>query len=155
LIARIANNYGVALERLSSELENLSAPNTPTVVELESGRAVLQLLSRDVTRASRLVELLVPPDAYPLLAPALRRPAAAGIPVALWSTRPVDLGFSSVGVVTSDHRWPGMPIIAVVDDRSAIVGARNGDQVYGHWSSAPPFIAAARLALERFGATAP
>lgn len=155
LIARIANNQSVALERLSGELENLSAPNTPTVVELGSGRAVLQLLSHDVARASGLVMLLVPPDAYPLLAPALRRPVSAGVPVALWSTSSVDLGFSPVGVLTNSYRWPGMPILAVVDDRSAIVGARDGNQVHGHWSSAAPFIAAARLALERFGATPP
>jgi hypothetical protein len=37
-----------------------------------------------------------------------------------------------------------------VDDRSAVIGARNGNDVQGHWSTAPTFIAAARLALERF-----
>jgi hypothetical protein len=45
-----------------------------------------------------------------------------------------------------------MPIIAVVDDRSAILGARRGNEVHGHWSTAPAFVAAARLALERFSA---
>jgi hypothetical protein len=46
--------------------------------------------------------------------------------------------------------WPGMPIIAVFDEQSAIIGARSGNEVTGHWSSAPAFVAAARLALERF-----
>jgi sugar-specific transcriptional regulator TrmB len=150
LIARISNSHALALERLSSELEDISVANSPTVVEIESGRALLQLITRDVTRASRSVALLAPPDAYPLLAPALRRPISAGVATSLWSTSSVDLGFGEVGVVTGDHRWPGMPIIAVVDDRSSIVGSRTGDQVHGHWSSAPGFIAAARLALERF-----
>jgi hypothetical protein len=45
-----------------------------------------------------------------------------------------------------------MPIIAGVDDRSAIVGFRQGNEVRGHWSTAPAFVAAARLALEQFGA---
>jgi sugar-specific transcriptional regulator TrmB len=150
LIARISNDHGLAVERLSSELESLSVPETPTVVEIESSRAMLQLITHDVARATRSVSLLAPPDAYPLLAPALRRPVAAEIPVSLHSTGPVDLGFAPVGVVPDEHGWPGMPIIAVVDDRSALLGSRKGTEVRGHWSTAPSFVAAARLALERF-----
>jgi HTH-type transcriptional regulator, sugar sensing transcriptional regulator len=152
LIARIAHNHGLALDRLSTDLETIAVPSTPTVVEIESGRAVLQLITHDVARATRSVGLLAPPDAFPLLAPALRRPISAGLPVSLWSTGPVDLGFASVEFVSGDHGWPGMPIIAVVDDRSAIVGFRQGNEVRGHWSTAPAFVAAARLALEQFGA---
>ncbi len=151
LIARIAHNHGLALDRLSTDLETMAVPSTPTVVEIESGRAVLQLITHDVARASRTVGLLAPPDAFPLLAPALRRPVSAGLPVSLWSTGPVDLGFATVELVSGDHGWPGMPIIAVVDDRSAMVGFRQGNEVRGHWSTAPAFVAAARLALERFG----
>jgi sugar-specific transcriptional regulator TrmB len=151
LIARIAHNHGLALDRLSTDLETIAVPSTPTVVEIESGRAVLQLITHDVARASRSVRLLAPPDAFPLLAPALRRPVSAGLPVSLWSTDPVELGFAPVELVSGDHGWPGMPIIVVVDDRSAIVGFRQGNEVRGHWSTAPAFVAAARLALERFG----
>jgi HTH-type transcriptional regulator, sugar sensing transcriptional regulator len=152
LIARIAHNHGLALDRLSTDLETIAVPSTPTVVEIESGRAVLQLISHDVARASHSVRLLAPADAFPLLAPALRRPISAGLPVLLWSTGPVDLGFASVELVSENHGWPGMPIIVVVDDRSAIVGSRQSNEVHGHWSTAPAFVAAARLALERFGA---
>jgi sugar-specific transcriptional regulator TrmB len=152
LIARIAHNHGLALDRLSTDLETIAVPSTPTVVEIESGRAVLQLITHDVARASRSVGLLAPPDAFPLLAPALRRPISAGLPVSLWSTGPVDLGFASVELVTGDHGWPGMPIIAVVDDRSAIVGSRQGSEVRGHWSTAPAFVAAAQMALKQFSA---
>jgi hypothetical protein len=141
----------VALDRLSNDLETLAAPNTPTVVEIESGRAVLQLIIHHVSRASRSVQLLAPGDAYPLLAPALRRPVSAGLPVSLQSTQPVELGFAPVQVVSGDHDWPGMPIISIVDDQSAIIGARNGADVHGHWSAAPAFVAAARLALRQFG----
>lgn len=152
LIARIAHNHGLALDRLSTDLETIAVPSTPTVVEIESGRAVLQLITHDVARASRSVSLLAPADAFPLLAPALRRPVSAGLPVSLWSTGPVDLGFAPVQLVSEDCGWPGMPIIAVVDNHSAIVGSRQGNEVHGHWSTAPAFVAAARLALERFGA---
>jgi sugar-specific transcriptional regulator TrmB len=150
LIARISHNHGVALDRLSSDLELISVPGTPTVVETESGRAVLQLITHDVARATRSVALLAPPDAFPLLAPALRRPVSAGLPVSLLSTSAVDLDFATVGVVGDSYAWPGTPIIAVVDDRSAILGSRQGTEVRGHWSSAPAFVAAARLAFERF-----
>jgi len=152
LIARIAHNHGIALDRLSTDLETIAVPSTPTVVEIESGRAVLQLITHDVARAGRSVGLLAPPDAFPLLAPALRRPVSAGLPVSLWSTGPVELGFAPVELVSGDHGWPGMPIIAVVDDHSAILGFRQGNEVRGHWSTAPAFVAAARLALEQFGA---
>jgi HTH-type transcriptional regulator, sugar sensing transcriptional regulator len=150
LIARISNNHGLALDRLTSDLEALSVPGTPTVVEIESARAVLQLITHDVARAGESVALLVPPDAFPLLAPALRRPVSAGLPVSLYSTAPVDLGFSPVITVSARSDWPGMPIIAVVDGRSAVIASRESAQVRGHWSTAPAFVAAARLALERF-----
>lgn len=150
LIARISTDHGMALERLSGELQEISVPNTPTLVEIESGRAVLQLITHEVARATRAVSLLAPADAFPLLAPALRRPLSAGVPLVLCSTSPVELGFAPVTVVTDGHRWPGMPIIFVVDDRSAILAFRDGNEVRGHWSTAPAFVAGARLALERF-----
>ena len=150
LIARITNDHGLALDRLSTDLESLTVPGTPTVVEIDSARAVLQLITHDVARAAESVALLAPPDAFPLLAPALRRPLAAELQVSLYSTAPVELGFSSVTPVSPRSDWPGMPIIAVVDGRSAVIASREGAQVRGHWSTAPTFVAAARLALERF-----
>jgi len=151
LIARISNDHGQALERLTRELEAASVPDTETLVEVLSGRALLQLITHDVARATKSVALLAPPDAYPLLAPALRRPYAAGVPLSLVATGPVELGFVPVEVVEADaHPWPGMPIILVVDDRSAILASRNGNDVRGHWSTAASFVAGARLALERF-----
>jgi HTH-type transcriptional regulator, sugar sensing transcriptional regulator len=149
LVARISTDHGQALERLSRELDEIAVPGTQTLVEVESSRAVLQLITYDVARATIAVSLLAPPDAYPLLAPALRRPVAAGIPVMLCATGPVELGFAEVEVVEGDHRWPGMPVIAAVDDRSALVATRQGGDVRGHWSTAPSFVAAARLAFER------
>jgi sugar-specific transcriptional regulator TrmB len=148
LIARISNDHGLALDRLSSELDALSVPGTPTVVEVESPRAVLQLITHDVARASASVSLLAPADAFPLLAPALRRPVSSGLPVALYSTAAVDLGFSPVEIIPEGHSWPGMPIVSVVDDRRALLASRKGGDVRGHWSTAPAFVAAARLALE-------
>jgi sugar-specific transcriptional regulator TrmB len=150
LVARISTDHGQALERLSRELDDIAVPGTQTLVEVESGRAVLQLITHDVARAAASVALLAPADAYPLLAPALRRPVSAGIPVTLCSLGPVELGFTAVETIEQDQGWPGMPVIAVVDDRSALIAARQGTEVRGHWSTAPSFVAAARLAFERF-----
>ena len=150
LVARISTDHGQALERLSSDLDAVSVPATPTLVEIESGRAVLQLLTHDIARATVSVVLLAPADAFPLLAPALRRPYSSGIPLVLCATAPVDLGFAVVEVVSVAHSWPGTPIISVVDDRSAILAARQGTDVRGHWSTAPAFVAGSRLALEGF-----
>ncbi len=148
LVARISNDQGRALERLSTELETISVPGTPTVVELESGRAVLQLITHGVTRAATSVSLLAPADAFPLLTPALRRPVSSGLAVNLYSSASIDLGFVEVEKIPEGHRWPGMPIISIVDDASALLAARQGSAVSGHWSTAPTFVAAARLALE-------
>jgi sugar-specific transcriptional regulator TrmB len=154
LIARISNDHGQALERLSRELDAVSVPETETLVELISGRALLQLVTHDVARASKSVGLLAPPDAYPLLAPALRRPYAAGVPLRLSASGPVELAFTTVEQIAIEtDLWPGMPIILVVDDRSAILASRNGAEVRGHWSTAPTFVAGARLALERLRAS--
>jgi sugar-specific transcriptional regulator TrmB len=150
LVARISTDHGQALERLSSDLDAVSVPATPTLVEIESGRSVLQLLTHDIARATASVALLAPADAFPLLAPALRRPYSTGIPLVLCATAPVDLGFAVVEVVSVAHSWPGTPIISVVDDRSAILAARQGTDVRGHWSNAPAFVAGSRLALEGF-----
>lgn len=149
LIARISNSHGLALERLSAELDSLAVPNSSSIVEIQSGRAILQLLTHDVARASRSVVLLAPPDAYPLLGPALRRPIAADVSVSLWSTGPVDLGFAEVGIA-AEQDWPGMPVLAVIDERSAIIASRRGADVQGYWSTAPSFIAAARSTLAQF-----
>jgi HTH-type transcriptional regulator, sugar sensing transcriptional regulator len=150
LIARITNDHGHALEKLSTDLRSILVPGTPTVVELGSGRAVLQLLTDNLARTTESVRLLAPPDAFPLLAPALRRPHSAGLSVELFSTSAVDLGFISVEAIPSGHHWPGMPIVAIVDNASAVIAARQGNDVQGHWSAAPSFVAAARMTLERF-----
>ncbi|MBA3659608.1 MAG: TrmB family transcriptional regulator [Gemmatimonadales bacterium] len=150
LVARISNDHGQALDRLSRELDGVAVPATPTLVEIESGRSVLQLISHDLTQASRTVLLLAPADAYPLLAPALRRPSGAGVALSLCASTPASLDFVAVETVPGGHSWPGMPIIAVMDDQRATVAARQGADVRGHWSTAPAFVAAARLAFERF-----
>ncbi|HEX5385598.1 MAG TPA: helix-turn-helix domain-containing protein [Gemmatimonadales bacterium] len=158
LVGRIANEHGQALDRLSADLDALAVPAPPTVVEVSSPRAVLQLISHDVARATRSVWLLAPPEAYPLLAPVLRRAAGAGAAIALLSTGPASLDFAAVraveprpgGPAGTAFDWPGTPIVCIVDERSAVLAYRKDSDVHGHWSTAPAFVASARLTFERW-----
>ena len=147
LVTRLTNRQGQELERLSETLTNFGAPPTPTLVEINSPRGVLQILSHAIPRAKESVRLLLPADAYPVLAPSLRRAVGAGLVTAFHATAPVDLAFGAVHQVAIGN-WPGEPLLAVMDDATAMIGARNGALVLGHWSAAPSFVAAARQALD-------
>jgi sugar-specific transcriptional regulator TrmB len=152
LIARITNDHSLAVERLGGDLESLTVPSSPTLLEIDSPRAALQLLGHEIARAQQSLTLLAPGDAYPVLGPSLRRPLGAGVPVRLFSMDPVELGFASVEVLPDRGlAWPGAPLIAVVDERSALIAARSGAEVSGHWSTSPVFVATARVVLGAFG----
>jgi sugar-specific transcriptional regulator TrmB len=152
LLARISNRQGQALERLGHALEALSIPDTPTVVEIDSPRGALQLLSHDIARATTSVALIAPGEAYPLLSPVLRRAVSAGLDVVLCSEGPVPLQFAPVETIPGTDGWPGLPLISIVDRRSALLGARQGNEVRGHWSTAPAFVQAAHIVFDHFRA---
>lgn len=143
LVARIATRHGEALDVLGTQLHGIAVPPSPTLVEIDSPRAALQLISHDIARAGESVELLAPADAFPLLAPALRRAHAAGVRLALASVGSATLDFAPVATA-AEADWPGAPLIAVIDLRSAVIAARQDAAVSGHWSTAPAFVAAAR-----------
>jgi sugar-specific transcriptional regulator TrmB len=152
VLAKIANGQGEALERLSKALDGFGAPATPSVVELTSPKGLLQLLTHEIGRATRAIHLIAPAEAFPILGPALRRAVSAGLDVILASQVPVQLPFMRVEAMPSGFDWPGLPLVAIIDGSSAVIGARSGADVLGHWSSAPPFVAAARITFERLRA---
>jgi len=151
LVAQITSRHGQALDELRSHLAEISVPESPTLVEIESARGSLQLIAHDIGRAAVSVRLLAPADAYPPLTPALRKAANSGVSLALRAVEPVELPFASVSTAYHGHKWPGQPLVAVIDDKSAVMASRIGSEVRGHWSTAPAFVAAAALAFERFG----
>jgi len=150
VLARVANAQGEALERLSRSLDGFGAADSPSILELATPRGALQLLTQEIGRAQRSVALVAPAEAYPLLGPALRRAVSAGLETALFAETVVDLPFVRVEALAEGVPWPGLPLIAVIDDRSAVLAARDGTDLHGHWSSAPAFVAAARLTFDRF-----
>lgn len=149
VLARIANAQGEALERLSRALDGFGAPATPSVVELTSPKGLLQLLTHEIGRCRESVHLIAPAEAFPILGPALRRAVSASLEVLLAAQVPVQLPFARVEAIPSGFDWPGLPLVAVLDRASAVIGARGGAEVLGHWSSAPSFVAAARIIFER------
>lgn len=153
LLARLADRQGEALDRLASTLESISTPATPTLVELTSARGAVQLMGHEIARAETAVTLLAPADGCLALAPHLRRAQQAGVALEVLSTAGAPLGAIPVSIVEAGN-WPGEPVLMIVDGRSALIGARNGDRFGGHFGHGPAFVAAAeRVVLtmkERF-----
>jgi hypothetical protein len=82
-----------------------------------------------------------------MLLPSVRRAAAAGVQLDLYSDEPITLESVSVGVRSGLSEWPGQPVLAAVDDRAGLLATAQGERVSGHWSAAPTVVAAARLAI--------
>lgn len=153
VVARLSSRQNAALDGLASSLEALAGPDSPSLVEIDSPRAAVRLISHDIARAEHSVTLVAPADAFPLLTPVLRRVVQAGRNTALWTVGRADaLPFTKVSTVPKGYRWPGMPLVNVVDDRTAVIAARQGSTVHGHWGQAPAFVAAARLSIEQLRA---
>jgi len=149
VLARVTAVQSEALDQLAAALEGFGAPASPSLVELTSVRGLLQLLTHEIGRARSSVDLLAPADAYPLLAPALRRAASAGLTMSLYAPVEVELPFVQVDAVGEARGWPGAPLIAIMDGAGAVIAARQDSMVQGHWGSAPTFVAAARMTLDR------
>lgn len=146
LLARLADRQGEAMDRLGAQLTALTVPDTPTLVELSSARGAVQLMGHEIARAESRVALLAPADGCLALAPHLRRAATAGVELLVIATGPAALGTIPVEVIPRPD-WPGEPVLMVVDDRGALIGARDGDRFNGHFGSGAAFLAAARHTL--------
>ena len=147
LLARILDRQSRALDEVSRTLEDISVPGTLTLVELGSARGALQIASREAARATTLILLHAPADAFPPLVPSLRKAGGSGVELSLSSPAAVDLPFAPVTVVEASSDWPGQPFLMVVDGRSALLAAREGERVQGHWGTAPTLVAAATLSI--------
>ena len=149
LMARILERQGQALDEVSRTLEQISVPATLTLVELTSARGALQIASREAARSTERILLHASPDAYPPLVPALRKAAGSGVILSLSATGAVALPFAEVSAVSTSSDWPGQPFLLVVDSRSALLAAREGERVSGHWGTAPTLVAATAHAIDR------
>ncbi len=149
LVARILERQAQALDQVSRTIEKMSTPPSPTLLELASARGAMQIASREAARAATEILLHASAEAFPPLVPALRKAAGSGVALSLSSTTSVDLPFADLQVTHGENGWPGQPFLLVVDRRSALVAAREGDRVTGHWGTSPTLIAAATLAIEQ------
>lgn len=146
LLARLSDRQGEAMDRLGAAISALAVPPTPTLVELASPRGAVQLMGHEIARATNSAELVAPADGCLALLPYLRRAAAAGVTLNVASTAAAPLGAIELTVIPPPD-WPGEPVILVVDDRAALIGARDGERFSGHWGSGSAFVAAAKTSL--------
>jgi sugar-specific transcriptional regulator TrmB len=149
LLARLSLDQTRALDALRDTLQDIALPPSPTLIEIDGARGALRVIAHDLGRAGSSVRLLAPGDAYPILGPVLRRAVSAGLAVRLASSEEATLPFSGIDRITLGTEWPGSPLISIVDDRVALMANRTEDDVRGHWSSMPAFVAGARLAFDR------
>lgn len=149
MVARLSMEQSRALDALRETLQRVAVPPSPSLVEVDSGRGALRIISHDVARAESLVRLLAPADAFPLLGPVLRRAVSAGLEVELASDGEAALPFAGITRIQPRDLWPGSPLLSIVDNRVSLVASRSGEGVSGHWSSIPSFVAAAALAFRQ------
>jgi sugar-specific transcriptional regulator TrmB len=150
VLARITDAQGSAIDRLARALDGFGAPATLSLIELTSPKGLLQLLTNEIGRARQSVNLVAPAEAFPILAPALRRAVSAGLDVVLLATEPAALPFVTIELLRPSVAWPGVPVVALFDGQSAVIAAREGTAVRGHWGNAPAFVASARVTFEHF-----
>jgi sugar-specific transcriptional regulator TrmB len=153
LLGRILDRQGRAVDDLAEALSQVPVSVTQTVAEVSSLRGVIHFLTLEIARAAESVEMVLPGESYASLAPALRRAAGAGIRVLLYADGESGAAVPDLQRVTASGRWPGRPLVAVIDGRLAVVGTVEGERVNGHQGTAPAFVAAAGLALAALGGT--
>ncbi len=149
VLARLALAQGEALERLTRALEGFGGAESPGLIELSSPRGALQLLTHEIGRVTRSLRLVAPAEAYGPLSPSVRRVVAAGLEATLYAEVPLARPFGRVEALPGGYRWPGVPLIAIMDGERAVIASRVGGQVRGHWSSSAPFVAAAEYTFDR------
>lgn len=154
LIARIVDRQAKDLDALRVVLDTVTVPPSPTLVELGSPRGLVQLLSHEIARADHRVRLVAPADTYPALIPALRKAGASGVVLELAASGPVSLPFAEVTVVPEPPGWPGEAILFLVPQRGAVLAARRGDDIEGHWGTDPVFQATTGLLIDHLRAAA-
>jgi len=148
VLARILDRQGGQADQLATELTRITLPASPGISEVTSLRGVTQTLGLEAARARRSVALLLPADLYPGLIPALRHVATLPIERRLFADGPVAQAVVDITTVPPGDRWPGRPLLAVIDDRLALIGSLGADGLGGLWGTSAPFLAAARLAIE-------
>lgn len=151
LLGRIVDRQQRAVENLATALQAISVPTTQTLTEISSLRSASQLLTLEIARARTRVLLVAPPEVYAGLGPALRRAAGAGVGLTLYADGPVEAPVD-VAQLSSGGRWPGRPMVAVIDGHQALIATMDGDRVTGHWSTAANLVAAAQASVATLAA---
>ena len=140
LLAQVAAQQGVALERLERSLRETSAPPGEAIHEVSGARPLANVVIQLVARAERSVEGVVDADLFRATGPAWRR-AAGRAALAVRSAADDGSGVLA-GVAAADAGT-----LLVVDGTLAVVASGAGDAARGIWSDHPLIVSLARRAL--------
>ena len=147
LLSLIVDRQGRSIEALAQALDEISIPSSPTLTPVTSMRGVAQFLGIEIARARISVRLLLPDDLFVAIAPALRRLASLDTETWLYADGSGASDLPDVQVVDVSDRWPGRPLLAVIDNRIALIGSVEASAVSGYWTTAPALVAAAEQAV--------
>lgn len=141
MVAQLAAEQGVALDRLDRSLRETRTEPAEGVHDVTGARPLAQVVMRLVARAERSVEGVIDGDLFRATVPAWRR-AAARAALAVRSAAVDDDRGVLAGTAPADAGT-----LLVVDGVLAVVASGAGDTARGLWSDHPLMVSLARRAL--------
>jgi sugar-specific transcriptional regulator TrmB len=151
LFARILDAQAQRLDRLEEQLTAEPGTGEPVLVELVGIRAVRDLATRAILRASAPVRCVAPGGELEALAPAIRARAAAGRPTDVWpiGAVPSSLAIQPAGTIPESRAlalFGQAPLLLLGDGALAAVVRPSGAS--GIWCAAPLVVGLVRGAVD-------
>lgn len=143
LLAQLAAEHGLALDRLGVALGDFVGEGEPDTRSVGGARALANVIMQVVARAERRVEGVLAAELLRPTLPAWRRAKErATLELRLAGVPPAETGSLVSGTVSSEA-----PTILVIDDTQVVIAVGRAEATAGAWSSHPAVTALARAAL--------
>lgn len=147
LLAQLAAEQGVALDRLGAALVDAVGAGEPDTRSVGGARALANVILQVVARAERRVEGVLAAELLRSTMPAWRRAKErATVELRVAGAAPADASSLLSGAVS-----PEAPTILLVDDTQVVIATGRAEATAGAWSSHPAVTALARAALRGLG----
>jgi sugar-specific transcriptional regulator TrmB len=148
LLARLSRDTTRRLEALEREVEALEARGAPDTVPFRGEPEFKSLLMRLAVRVESPVSVVAPADILQATVPVWRARTANDRPTVIVSVGRSDGDFPvpidrTVDPAAVEERLGTVPTI-VVTESAAILCHRDGEAIYGYWTSDAVLVAAAR-----------
>ena len=149
LVALIAAREAGKLDRLETQLSQLSGAGAPGIVTVAGERSLLDLTMRTAARAAGSVTCIAPARLLASLAPAWHKRAGEKAATELWylgDAPPSPLPVEPSGQVATStaERYFAAPILLLVAPEASVLAILGAAGPSGYWTSDPVLAAAAR-----------